>query len=241
MREGEKDYDWWQFAGIYEDAYRKALKTGSVADLEKMTVLKGGEAELQYIRGLARLCLPHVEFRGKALDVGCGAGHMTRCLADAGYEAKGLDISESGVALARRHYPGHEFFVANATAEPQLPDPAYDFILFRGFHPFMRIHDFVYQSRLLDAYRRRLSRTGIIAIINPTPSALDFKKLHVVSSAAGVPMIGPFYPNLHKRLRLMPRSRADVHIFSAVSGLIGNLFSWGLMSVTLLAAGPDGD
>ena len=50
MREGEKDYDWWQFAGIYEDAYRKALKTGSVADLEKMTVLKGGEAELQYIR-----------------------------------------------------------------------------------------------------------------------------------------------------------------------------------------------
>lgn len=239
MGAGDKQYDWWQFAGIYEDAYRKALVTGNVADLQRMTVLKGGEAELRYIKALAGLYLPHVEFRGKALDVGCGAGHMVRCLADAGYEAKGLDISESGVALARRQYPGLEFFVANATAEPGLPDPEYDFILFRGFHPFMRIVDFDYQSRLIDAYRLRLSPTGLIAIINPTPSALDFGKLRAASAAAGVSMVGPFYPNLHKRMRLVPRSRADVRLLSAVSGLIGNIFSWGLMSVTLLAAGSD--
>ena len=47
------------------------------------------------------------------VDVGCGPGHVTAYLADAGAEALGIDLSEAMVADARRRFPGRAFEVGD--------------------------------------------------------------------------------------------------------------------------------
>lgn len=37
---------------------------------------------------------------GPVLDIGCGAGHLVRCLLDDGYQAEGIDVSPEQVAQA---------------------------------------------------------------------------------------------------------------------------------------------
>jgi 2-polyprenyl-6-hydroxyphenyl methylase/3-demethylubiquinone-9 3-methyltransferase len=49
--------------------------------------------------------------RPRALDYGCGSGAMTAWLAERGFSAVGVDISESGVEVARRAFPQLEFSV----------------------------------------------------------------------------------------------------------------------------------
>jgi ubiquinone/menaquinone biosynthesis C-methylase UbiE len=63
--------------------------------------------------------------RGRSLDLGCGAGTLALWLASVGYEAHGIDLSPSAIAVAkqrsaRRARPAH-FQVASAT---ELPFPA---------------------------------------------------------------------------------------------------------------------
>ena len=40
------------------------------------------------------------------LDLGCGNGSLTAHIAAAGFEATGLDHSESGIRIAAQHHPG---------------------------------------------------------------------------------------------------------------------------------------
>ena len=44
------------------------------------------------------------------IDVGCGSGHLANCLTRAGYIAYGLDIVESNINYAKRHYGSHFMF-----------------------------------------------------------------------------------------------------------------------------------
>lgn len=43
------------------------------------------------------------------LDAGCGNGSFTAELAGRGYQAHGLDLSDTGLAMARSHHPGARF------------------------------------------------------------------------------------------------------------------------------------
>jgi trans-aconitate methyltransferase len=58
----------------------------------------------------------------RILDLGCGTGHLTRRIADAGAEVVGLDIDTGMIEQARRHYPGLRFEQGDAAdfsvAEP---------------------------------------------------------------------------------------------------------------------------
>src|SRR5262245_53492596 len=45
-------------------------------------------------------------------DLGCGNGHISGRLAALGYHVTGVDASTSGIAIARRTYPGVEFVEA---------------------------------------------------------------------------------------------------------------------------------
>jgi ubiquinone/menaquinone biosynthesis C-methylase UbiE len=62
------------------------------------------------------------------LDAGCGAGRMSRHLADRGVRPSGLDLSPGMVAMARRDHPDLPFGVASLDALP-LPDAAVDGVL----------------------------------------------------------------------------------------------------------------
>ncbi|MEP7339107.1 MAG: methyltransferase domain-containing protein [Acidobacteriota bacterium] len=58
----------------------------------------------------------------RILDVGCGAGQLTKQIADAGAEVTGLDSSPEMIATARAAYPEINFLIADASdfsfAEP---------------------------------------------------------------------------------------------------------------------------
>lgn len=55
---------------------------------------------------------------GHVLDAGCGAGRMTRYLADRGVRPHGVDLSPGMVAMARRDHPDLGFGVASLDALP---------------------------------------------------------------------------------------------------------------------------
>lgn len=50
----------------------------------------------------------------RVLDLGCGTGHLTKRIAEAGATVVGLDQSESMVAQARQNYPDLTFVVGDA-------------------------------------------------------------------------------------------------------------------------------
>lgn len=60
--------------------------------------------------------------RGRALDIGCGAGRWARLLADEGYDTVGIDLQRELIEANRRRYPDIEFHTASAqdfvTVEP---------------------------------------------------------------------------------------------------------------------------
>lgn len=43
------------------------------------------------------------------LDLGCGTGEFTQYLAELGYDAVGIDLSENAIAVARQRYPQRTF------------------------------------------------------------------------------------------------------------------------------------
>jgi SAM-dependent methyltransferase len=51
------------------------------------------EALVRQIQGIESVC-----------DLGCGSGHLVGQLARHGYRVTGIDASESGIAIAKRHY-----------------------------------------------------------------------------------------------------------------------------------------
>ncbi|MBU0743109.1 class I SAM-dependent methyltransferase [bacterium] len=57
----------------------------------------------------------------RILDAGCGPGHYCAKLADAGYEAVGLDLDEAMIAAARAGHPQAEFHVLDLRGVADLP------------------------------------------------------------------------------------------------------------------------
>jgi len=62
------------------------------------------------IEELLRVCPGR---RSQVVDLGCGNGYVTAAIAGLGYEVVGVDISESGLAIARTRYPRIRFELAS--------------------------------------------------------------------------------------------------------------------------------
>lgn len=60
----------------------------------------------------------------RVLDAGCGAGRMSRYLADRGCTVEGVDLSPGMVDMARRDHPDLDFAVASLTDLP-FPDDTF--------------------------------------------------------------------------------------------------------------------
>ncbi len=61
------------------------------------------------------------------LDVGCGTGYFTRCLANSGFEATGVDASAGMVDYARTHAIGPERYMVGDARRLPFPDRSFDF------------------------------------------------------------------------------------------------------------------
>jgi SAM-dependent methyltransferase len=71
---------------------------------------------------------------GRALDIGCGAGTEAAHLASAGWQAAGIDLSESALAKAAAAHDGTAFLRADLRSLP-FADSCFDAAVDRGcFH-----------------------------------------------------------------------------------------------------------
>src|SRR6266705_5336367 len=67
-------------------------------------------------RGVVELLAPKPGER--ILDLGCGTGHLTNQIAEAGAEVVGIDISQSMIEEARRLYSRIRFEIADGANLP---------------------------------------------------------------------------------------------------------------------------
>lgn len=105
------------------------------------------------------------------LDVGCGVGQVVRSLAEAGFQAHGVEVSETNLALAREH-PG-QFHAYDGCTLP-FPDHAVDAV--GAFNVLEHVEA---PAALLDEMTRVLRPGGHIVISSPNfLRALGWRDYH---------------------------------------------------------------
>src|SRR4051794_16299857 len=74
------------------------------------------------------LAAAHLTSESRALEVGCGPGHITAMMAETGATVTGVDLVPAMIETARTLHPGIEFVEANAEQLP-FADDAFDVVL----------------------------------------------------------------------------------------------------------------
>ncbi len=77
------------------DSFDRKIKTESITKREEYRIIKP--------------FLKNIPVRGRILDAGCGMGEWTVFLADQGYDAVGLDISEKTILRLKELLPDYQF------------------------------------------------------------------------------------------------------------------------------------
>lgn len=118
------------------------------------------------------------------LDLGCGNGWLTAALSRCGFDATGLDISSSGVGIARNAHPDLHFRHADAMLAPAAD-------LLGRFDAVVAVElvDHVAQPRLLLHHAMQMLRPGGLLVMT-TPYHGYFKNL-------GLALSGRFDMRLH--------------------------------------------
>jgi SAM-dependent methyltransferase len=108
---------------------------------------------------------------GPALDVGCGEGRFPRDLKSWGYQAVGVDSSQTLIRYALDADPAGEYIVADAAAMPFEPES------FPVVTAFMSLHDMDDAAGAVREMARVLAVGGrlCVAIVHPLSSAGGFE------------------------------------------------------------------
>lgn len=108
---------------------------------------------------------------GRALDLGCGTGTVTRYLAELGYQATGLDYSETAIRRARADTaPGTEatYVCADLAEVPDIAEEgSVDLLVCRLAASFLD------GTLLLDRVRHWLAPRGRFVVVVPDPQYLN--------------------------------------------------------------------
>ncbi len=112
----------------------------------------------------------------RVIDIGCGAGRLTRALAGRGFEAIGLDPQAALIEAARARIPEATFMVAAAEAIP-VEDAAFDAAVFLN-----ALHH-VPEGAMAPALREALRVVrpgGVLAVIEPLAEGGYFEAMRPV-------------------------------------------------------------
>jgi ubiquinone/menaquinone biosynthesis C-methylase UbiE len=94
----------------------------------------------------------------RILDVGCGAGRTSACLAELGYDVIGIDLSARLVSAAQRSFPTTEFLVMDAACMA-FEDDAFDAALF-SFNGLDCVVPQLQRRKVLEEIRRVVTSGG---------------------------------------------------------------------------------
>jgi SAM-dependent methyltransferase len=103
----------------------------------------------------------HLTSESRALEVGCGPGHVTAMMAETGATVTGVDLVPAMVETARRLHPNLEFVEANAEQLP-FADDAFDVVLANFV-----IHHFARPDVVCTEIRRVLKPGGRFVFAGP--------------------------------------------------------------------------
>lgn len=105
------------------------------------------------------------------LDAGCGNGALVGYLAAFGYQATGVDVSTSGIEIARTHFPASRFEIATFDA---TPPGQFDAVC------STEVIEHLYSPHLLASYSFAALKPGGTLIIS-TPYHGYFKNLAIAA------------------------------------------------------------
>ena len=146
---------------------------------------------------------------GAALDLGAGAGHMTRAFRRAGIDMTATEHSEEGIALLRRHNPGMPVRQADMA---QFSEPGrYHLILAREVYPVTRVSAFTDQHAMMGRLIDSLVSGGVLLVSGSDtckPHCMDYAGMKRAFSAdARVGRAaGPFIEPLVSKMPALMRS-----------------------------------
>lgn len=144
------------FTNVYEDTDRAE----SYAALEFP-----GTYYLAY-RDIPAIVARHVA-GSKALDFGCGTGRSTRFLKGLGFDASGIDVSDSMIQMATRLDPSGTYLRID-DGDFSAFDPASLDLVLSAF-TFDNIPDVPKRCHLLRGLRELLNEKGRIVLLDSTP------------------------------------------------------------------------
>ena len=103
----------------------------------------------------------HLTSDSRALEVGCGPGHITAMMAATGATVTGVDLVPAMIETARTLHPGLEFIEANAEQLP-FADDSFDVVLINFV-----IHHFALPDVVCTEIRRVLKPGGRFVFAGP--------------------------------------------------------------------------
>lgn len=221
-------HKWDEFHSKSDRAYENALD-GEIGKIQNHNIIKDCDREISFCFQLLGGKFNTV-LNLSSLDVCCGAGFMSEELRKRGYQATGIDISESGIKLAKSLFSEIEFHQADAANPSEvLKEQSFDFILIREAHPFSRIDDFEFQQGILEQYMKLLKPGGGIVISHARKGggmsfpSVNFSRLKKHYRKLGWEVRGPYYFFLFKHLKLPLLGDWFLSLVSYFTGILSSI------------------
>lgn len=144
-----------------------AYKTGANCELIKHHAVSEDALASQYVENVNALMeMRGIGFKGSVIDLGCAIGiipEYIRKISDV-EKVTGIDISETGIEVARRDYPQCCFLCQPANDLSNITDCSIDIIHGREFYPFTRTNDLDFQINCLKGYLTKLKQGGAVVL-----------------------------------------------------------------------------
>lgn len=152
----------------HEIAYQKLKKSGAISWNQMYSTKEGEKADHIGIERI-RLIESVLEQKwspksGKALEIGCGTGHLINWITSKGFSGNGVDVSETAIDLAKEQFKDSDinFMKDDFCYSTNLKEESFDLIVDgHCFHCIVEDHD---RKLFLERAYKLLKKDGVFVL-----------------------------------------------------------------------------